>query len=127
MNSSKVLSLVVVGVLVGFLIGHLQRPEPAMANPAMPMSLGDTTMMDAMRRMDATMKTAHLDGEQDHDFMLLMIAHHQAAIDMARVELMYGIHPQLKTLAKDIISAQTREIAQMHLWHDTWYGRQETH
>ena len=86
------------------------------------MPIGDAEMMKAMNDMDVAVKRAHLDGDQDHDFMQMMIPHHQAAIDMAQVELRYGIHPQLKGTARNIIKSQNAEIAQMRLWLATWYG-----
>jgi uncharacterized protein (DUF305 family) len=44
-----------------------------------------------------------------------------AAVAMVRLELTHGSHPQLKALARQIITAQNREIAQMTSWLHTWY------
>ena len=84
------------------------------------MPIGDAQMMKAMNKMDAATKVVHLNGEQDHDFMQMMIPHHEAAIEMAQVELRYGYHPQLKAVARDIIKGQTAEITQMHQWLCKW-------
>ena len=47
-------------------------------------------MMQAMERMDAGMMAAKPTGNPDRDFAAMMIPHHQGAIDMAKVELIYG-------------------------------------
>ena len=47
-------------------------------------------MMQAMQRMDAGMMAAKPTGNPDRDFAAMMIPHHQGAIDMAKVELIYG-------------------------------------
>jgi uncharacterized protein (DUF305 family) len=43
----------------------------------------------------------------------MMIPHHQGAIDMAKVELIYGRDPVLRRLAQGIIVAQQQEIELM--------------
>ena len=61
-------------------------------------------------------------GPYDQNFIDMMVAHHQAAIDMAKVAQRKGEHAELKRLAADIVSAQDGEIAQMKAWRKQWYG-----
>ncbi|MDQ2947249.1 MAG: DUF305 domain-containing protein [Acidobacteriota bacterium] len=42
---------------------------------------------------------------------------------MAQVELRYGKKPEVKSLARGIISAQAKEIAEMRGWLQKWYGK----
>jgi uncharacterized protein (DUF305 family) len=68
----------------------------------------------AMDRMMTNMAVKPT-GDVDHDFVAMMVPHHQGAIDMAQAELQYGQNPQLKTIAQEIIVDQTQEIALMRL------------
>ena len=61
-------------------------------------------------------------GPYDQNFIDMMVAHHQAAIAMAKVAQRKGEHAELKRLAADIVSAQDGEIAQMKAWRKQWYG-----
>jgi len=70
---------------------------------------------------DAAMKTmmagmsAKPTGDVDRDFVIMMSAHHQGAIDMARAELRHGRNERLRRLAQEIIVTQQQEIAAMWL------------
>lgn len=57
------------------------------------------------------------EGEEfDRQFLNLMIIHHQGAIDMAEDAKDRGKREELKRMADDIISAQTKEIQMMKDW-----------
>jgi uncharacterized protein (DUF305 family) len=61
-----------------------------------------------------SMSTKPLTGaDLDRAFLQGMVPHHQAAIDMASVEVQKGKDPRTKGLAQAIIDDQQREIAQM--------------
>jgi hypothetical protein len=68
----------------------------------------------AMKRMDANMMVP-ASGNIDHDFVGMMVPHHQGAIDMAVAELRYGHNEQLRRIAQEIIVDQRQEIAAMRL------------
>jgi uncharacterized protein (DUF305 family) len=53
-------------------------------------------------------------GKPDADFALMMIPHHQGAVDMAKVELQFGTDPRLRRLAQEIIVTQQSEIQVMN-------------
>ncbi|MGA2096049.1 MAG: DUF305 domain-containing protein [Candidatus Acidiferrum sp.] len=72
--------------------------------------------MSAMDKMHATMASVESSGNPDLDFTRLMLPHHQAAIDMAKTELLYGQDPQLRRLAQEIVTDQESEIELMQLW-----------
>lgn len=74
-----------------------------------------TALMAAHEAMMAGMHV-QLTGNPDRDFALMMIPHHQGAIEMAEVELQYGTDPELRAMAQAIIDAQEAEIAMFEAW-----------
>jgi hypothetical protein len=54
-------------------------------------------------------------GDIDHDFVAMMVPHHQGAIDMAQAELRYGHNEQLRRIAQEIVVEQQQEIVAMRL------------
>jgi uncharacterized protein (DUF305 family) len=69
-----------------------------------------------MEKMHMAMASIEPSGDNDIDFVKLMLPHHQAAIDMAKAELLYGKDPQIRRLAQEIITDQQSEIELMQLW-----------
>jgi hypothetical protein len=69
----------------------------------------------AMILMNTAMSSTPMTGNPDVDFAVMMISHHQGAIDMAKVELRYGTDSRLRRLAQEIIVTQQSEIALMQL------------
>ena len=55
-------------------------------------------------------------GNVDADFVRNMIAHHQGAVDMARIQVAFGKDPKIRELAEAVIKAQESEIAMMRAW-----------
>ena len=72
--------------------------------------------------MDMDMEALETAKPFDRAFIDAMIAHHQGAIRMARIELAEGDDAETKSLADTIIAAQSAEIEQMNEWRTQWYG-----
>jgi hypothetical protein len=68
----------------------------------------------AMQKMMAGMEIKP-SGDVDRDFAVMMIPHHQGAIDMAVAELRFGKNEQLRRIAQEIIVEQQQEIAAMRV------------
>ena len=81
----------------------------------MDMSAMPEHMQGFMGAMDTMMQSMPMEssGDVDADFLLMMIPHHQSAIDMARVELEQGDDEESRAMAQAVIDAQEAEIAEM--------------
>lgn len=100
--------LLIVSIALSLLVSY---PLPVYADnlPA------NDALNQAMISMKTTMSSTPMIGNPDVDFAVMMIAHHQGAIDMAKVELRYGTDSRLRRLAQEIIVTQQSEIALMQL------------
>ena len=87
-----------------------QSADTPAVNPAW------TELTASMEKMHGAMTSLKSSGSSDVDFVKLMLPHHQAAIDMAKTQLMYGKDPQMRRLAQEIIIDQQSEIELMELW-----------
>ena len=101
---------------------HAQMAQPMASSASMPMgkmqkSAGgpDAMKQSMMGGMDAMQKMP-MSGDTDKDFAMMMKIHHQGALDMAQVELDQGKSPKMKAMAKKIIAAQKKEIAEFDRW-----------
>jgi uncharacterized protein (DUF305 family) len=70
----------------------------------------------SIEKMHIAMAAVGPSGDKDVDFVRLMLPHHQAALDMAKAQLLYGKDPQMRRLAQEIITDQQSEIELMQLW-----------
>jgi uncharacterized protein (DUF305 family) len=92
---------------------HAARPAPFVASSGKPFP---ALMADAMAVMDDSMQRAPVTGVAEHDFVTMMIPHHQGAIDMAKALLVHSGDPELRNLAQGIITEQQNEIRVMQAW-----------
>ncbi len=99
------------------------QTAPAKA-PAAGMPMGQAHMgATGPHDMKASMMTGMqgmqqmpMSGDIDKDFAMMMKLHHQQALNMAEMELANGKSSEMKAMAKQIISAQKKEIAQFDKW-----------
>lgn len=101
-----------------------QQPasKPAM-DPGMHMKMmmpmaSDSAATKGYKQSMMTMMSAMpaYTGDADVDFMKQMKGHHQAAIDMAKIELKNGKDAEAKKLAQEIVSSQEKEIVTIDTW-----------
>ncbi len=102
--------------LIGFFLGGLLVSAAAtLEKPSVQQKHSDTTMS----QMTQSLKDKKGD-KYDKQFIADMITHHQGAIDMAASASENAKHQEIKDLAKDIVSAQAKEIQQMKQWQKDW-------
>ncbi len=87
--------------------------KPAAMNMDMP------GMADSMK-MDMAKLSNSKDKDFDLAFIEMMTPHHAGATAMAKEALTKAEHPEIKTLANQIIKAQETEIKMMNEWKAKW-------
>ena len=101
---------------------YAQTAKPAAPSATMPSgtmqrgAMGSADMKKSMMAGMDSMDKMRLTGNIDKDFALMMKVHHQQALDMAEMELAHGNSPAMQGMAKQIIAAQKKEIAQFDKW-----------
>ena len=72
--------------------------------------------------------TSQNSGTVDFDqmFINMMVPHHQAAVEMAKIAQQRAEHPEIKQMADAVISGQQEEITQMKDWKKQWNGSSDT-
>lgn len=92
---------------------------PSASAPMAPMHKGTAGPHDMkasmMMGMDGMQKMP-MSGDTDKDFAMMMKLHHQQALNMAELELANGKSAEMKAMARQIIAAQKKEIAQFDKW-----------
>lgn len=123
MNKQTMLALItglVIGGLVTFGIVSANTSNSTMSNESTPNNNSmDHNAGRSMSEMNAALqgKTGE---EFDKEFITQMIVHHQGAIDMAQAAKENAGREEIKTLADEIIAAQTNEIEMMTQWQKDW-------
>ena len=112
--------IAIVSLVVGFGGGYFLKggDAPVAGDHVMP---DGSSMSGAMAGMVSGLAGKSGD-EFDRAFIEEMVVHHEGAVEMAQQALRDAQHPEIKQMANDIISAQTREIGIMRGWLKSWYG-----
>lgn len=76
--------------------------------------------------MNETASVPMTGGALDALFIDMMVPHHQGAVEMAKIALERGEHPEILAMAEAIIASQQAEIDQMKAWKLAWYGSSDT-
>lgn len=130
MNKESIL-LGAIGLLVGVaLTGFVAVQAVNNNNTGMMQMMGMNTDRNeqSVATNHGTMSMADMDKQleslsgDDYDkaFIEMMIAHHEGAVDMAKLSSPRANHEEVKQLSQGIISAQEKEIAEMKQWQIDW-------
>lgn len=118
----KMIITVAITALVAFSAGAgvvlIQQPKN-MNDDTMSHDTSSMNMSSDMSMMSSSLKGLKGD-EFDKKFISEMITHHEGAVDMAELALTNAKHQEVKTMAQNIISAQTKEIDEMQTWQKNW-------
>ena len=109
------LGVIATALLLPAAYAQTKEAMPAMQGgmaKSSPMASGGMDMKAMMKDMSGKMTSMPMSGDPDVDFAMMMRIHHQGALDMANAELSNGKDPQMKKMAKAIVVAQKKEIAQ---------------
>lgn len=109
--------------LIGFFLGGLLVAIAATTfNKPDQENASDTNTSMSSMSMDAmTDDLKNITGDEfDKAFISSMIAHHEGAVEMAKLSAKNAKHEEIKSLSNDIISAQEKEITEMKQWQMDW-------
>ncbi len=125
-NKNNILTLAIVAIVAvaGISIFAITNNNDGMMNDNM-MSNNNSSQQDANSLVDKNSSDYKMYSEltgDDYDRMFIanMIEHHKGAVDMAKLAQTNAKHQELKDMANDIITAQTKEITDMETWQKDW-------
>ena len=109
--------------LIGFFLGGLLVAIAATTfnKPEQTETANTNSSMSSMTMDDMTADLKDKTGDDyDKAFIASMIAHHEGAVEMAKLSAKNAKHQEIKTLSENIISAQEKEITEMKQWQMDW-------
>lgn len=122
-ESIKIILFSLIALIVGLVIGMaVKNPQSHHTMPDGSIMANDGSDMHAMM-MDMTARMKGKTGDElDKIFLEEMIAHHEGAVDMAKILAAGTKRPELQKMAQDIITVQTKEIKMMQDWQKMWFS-----
>jgi len=121
-----IIGLLVGVVVAGFAAGQAVNNDNKGMMRMMGMRANDTqqqaaTSHDTMSMADMTEQLKDKTGDDfDKAFVEMMISHHEGAVAMAELIPSRAKHDEVKKLGEAVITAQTKEIADMKQWQKDW-------
>ncbi|MDP3759711.1 MAG: DUF305 domain-containing protein [Ramlibacter sp.] len=116
-KSGRGIAAIVLAMMLALPAAHAQPAKAgSAAMPSAPMqgaAMAPGDMKGMMKDMNDKMSSMQMSGDQDVDFAMMMRMHHQGAISMAEMELKAGKEPEMKSMARNVISSQRKEIAKI--------------
>ncbi len=120
MKSNSLVFVLCAGLILSFSAqAQEMKPDTMMEHK------GTGDMMMEHKNMSGMMMKdlGSADSNYDLRFINAMMEHHEGAIVMAQDALKKSKRPEVQKLAKEIITAQQQEIAQMKSWRKEWYNQ----
>lgn len=103
-----------------------ENPASSIASAVNAQTMNHGTMQHGGMGHSMDMDLGPADESYDLRFLDAMVPHHEGAVVMAKEVLQKSQRPEMKKLAKEIIQAQSKEIAQMKQWRSAWYPKAPT-
>ena len=92
------------------------RNEGSTSSAEKPEKSFSVQMHTALRSLESSISDMKMTNNVDHDFAMMMIAHHRSAIEMSEVILSHGKNDGIKKIAEKIISDSEKDIKQLRSW-----------
>ena len=108
MDRKNMLKLGITAVVLAFMGGLATSAQHMTMDDARTQDQNWSELMKSMKAMHAAMGTAQPSGNDDEDFVNLMLPHHEAAVEMAKAELFHGNDPQMRRLEESAPAAVFR-------------------
>lgn len=123
-NNIIIIAIIAVVAIAGISIFAIGNNDSGMMDDSM-MSNNSSQQENANSLVDKNSDDykkymSYMGEEYDRYFIANMIEHHKGAVDMAKLAQTNAKHQELNDMAAEIISAQSKEIADMESWQKEW-------